>query len=128
MVKYAYVLAFSQDLENYIMVHHATRDGWEMPGGRIMKKETAEQAAVREFKEETGLNFKPLASRFHQDGVGYIAVGFFTGTVAVTRPDEIDAVGLFFKLPSDLSYPHEEYMEYIDWAREVIPKVKALRG
>nr|WP_246298663.1 tRNA (adenosine(37)-N6)-threonylcarbamoyltransferase complex ATPase subunit type 1 TsaE [Nocardioides panaciterrulae] len=54
-----------------VMVHHAWRDEWELPGGRIGDDETAREAAIREFREETGV--EPGAVEFV--GVGTVQVG-----------------------------------------------------
>lgn len=37
---------------------------WEFPGGKIQKNESAQQAVIREIKEETGISVKQ-ASFFH---------------------------------------------------------------
>ncbi len=53
--KFVYVIAFNGD--RFVMVRHRER-AWEMPGGRLLKGETHEQAAVREFFEETGMSIE----------------------------------------------------------------------
>ena len=39
--------------------HEPFKDYWCLPGGHIDFGETAQQAVIREVKEETGLTFKP---------------------------------------------------------------------
>ena len=36
------------------------RDGWDFPGGHVDKNEQVEEAAIREVKEETGLDIQEL--------------------------------------------------------------------
>ena len=39
--------------------HEPFKDYWYLPGGHVEIGETAEQAIIREVKEETNLDFKP---------------------------------------------------------------------
>ena len=48
---------------------HPERDVWMVPGGRIEADENAEQAAVREVLEETGLNVKIVGLLWHVEEV-----------------------------------------------------------
>ena len=51
------------DDENRMLMvkqHHEDHDIWMVPGGGIEAGENAAEAAVREVKEETGLDFVPL--------------------------------------------------------------------
>ena len=65
--------------------YHEERDIWMVPGGGIEDGENAEQAAVREVKEETGLDIKILRLLWHVEEVsekrGQRFVNFFLAEV-----------------------------------------------
>ena len=43
-----------------LLVKHAYQDGWLLPGGGLKRKETPEQAARRECREEVGAEISAL--------------------------------------------------------------------
>ena len=55
--------------DKILMVCHRTlsRAYWTFPGGAVEKNETFEQAAVREVKEETGLNVNVVRLLFEEE-------------------------------------------------------------
>ncbi len=61
--------------------HHEGKDIWMVPGGGIEDGENAEQAAVREVKEETGLDVEVVKLLWHVEEVsetrGQRFVNFF---------------------------------------------------
>jgi mutator protein MutT len=53
---------------------------WEFPGGKVLPGETCAEAAVRECREETGLQVsvrEPLLTRRHRYAHGYLELHFF---------------------------------------------------
>ena len=64
---------------------------WEFPGGKIEPGETAEQAAVRECREETGLVVEPLfhyPAAAHEYGHGAVELEFIAcGLVSSERAE-----------------------------------------
>ena len=108
-MNWVYSVAFVGD--KFVMVFNPKRDGWEMPGGRIEEGESAEQAAVREVREECGCDFAPFAKMKHRDGM------VFAGILEcpVSKLPEMEW-GLFSDLPKQLAFGEEEYQKTLAWA------------
>ena len=89
--------------------------GWALPGGYIEYGESAEDAAVRELREEAGIGLDRLA-QFHtysdqaRDPRSHIITIVFTATSAETpvAGDDAAEAGLFGEreLPSLLAFDH----------------------
>lgn len=124
--KFAYVIAFKGD--RFIMVRHRDR-AWEMPGGRLVKGENHEQAAIREFFEETGMSLEIIGRiRIAKPG-GKVFVGLAREMLA-QKPVEwnIVEVGEFSELPNDLSFSHVEYRAMLAHARKRLESFKKRKG
>lgn len=110
-ISYVYVIAFRGD--EFLMVRHARRS-WEMPGGKVNAGESPEEAAVREFHEETGYDVGSLAVIEVEDG-GLVYRGV-VGNKLPTSPNagEIAEIAFFKELPDQLSFPLVEYTRMLD--------------
>lgn len=55
-VDVVYTLLLNEDETKILMVKNHSRNAWTLPGGAVEQGETLETAAIREAKEETGLD------------------------------------------------------------------------
>lgn len=109
-----------------LMVRRRIREGelmWQFPAGAIEQGETADQAAVRETLEETGLTVeavKVLGERVHPKTgrlMSYTACEPVSGQAHVADAEELDAVawvghGEIGKyVPYGLFEPVQEYLD-----------------
>lgn len=98
--------------------------GWALPGGFVEYGETLEEAAMREAKEETGLDVELIRQfhsysspdrdpRFHTITTVFIAKGRGTPRAA----DDAKEVAIFTKdsLPEDIAFDHRQIlMDYFE--------------
>ena len=67
-----------------LLIYRAKLDDWSFPKGHCEEGETNEQTAIRETKEETGLDIKlhqPLPNYEYQNAKGNITVAMYVASV-----------------------------------------------
>jgi 8-oxo-dGTP diphosphatase len=114
-----------------LMVRRAVKEGklsWQFPAGGIEAGEVAEEAAVRETLEETGLTVKAvrlLGERVHPNTgrlMSYTACEVVSGEAHVADAEELDAIAwvALNEIPEYVPYglfgPVQEYLD------EVLPE------
>lgn len=121
--EFVYVIAFKDG--KFIMVRHKARK-WEMPGGRLMEGENHEQAATREFFEETGMSLELVARvRAKVPDGGKVYAGIAREALVKKPVDrQIVDVREFEELPSQLSFPLVEYQTMLDQAKFIVETFK----
>ncbi len=81
-----------RDEKGRILLLHrntATHNHWEIPGGKIETWETAQQAAIREIKEELGVNVRiiqPLGAKEFQDDNKTFHYTWFMAEITSGKP------------------------------------------
>jgi len=88
--------------QNEILLIRGPKRGWEMPGGQVEEGESLKDAAIRETKEESGIDIEIIKfCGIFQNVTGSIVNTLFLGKVVggepKTSPESLD-VG-FFPVP-----------------------------
>ena len=114
-----YVVILARYDNRWVMCKHKCRATWEIPGGHIEKGETAAEAALRELKEETGAVDAELVpvtvycvTKSDTVSYGMVFWAVIREISALAPKSEIGEIGLFDRLPSDLTYPDIQPLLY----------------
>ncbi|WHX24596.1 NUDIX domain-containing protein [Virgibacillus halodenitrificans] len=95
---------------NEILLIKGPRRGWEMPGGQVEEGESLEEAAIRETKEESGIDieitrFCGIYQNVSNSICNTLFMGKPVGGVPTTSPESLK-VGYF---------PIKEGLEMVTW-------------
>lgn len=79
-----------------VLLIKGPRRGWEMPGGQVEKGESLQAAAIRETKEETGIDVEIIqfCGVFHRVGgtVSTLFLGRPIGETLTTSAERLEVV------------------------------------
>lgn len=105
-----HVLVICRYEDKWLLTKHKTR-GLEFPGGKVEENETAEQAGIREVKEETGAMVETIhyIGQYHVDGKGdQVDKNIYFAKISelVEQPTYYETEGpvLLEELPENLKY------------------------
>lgn len=98
MTSWGIAVAVIMSDDRVLLIRRAVAEGglsWQFPGGKVGPRETAEEAAVREALEETGVQVavtRPLGERVHPGTgtrIAYLACALAGGTARAASPREV---------------------------------------
>lgn len=99
----------------FILVFNHKR-GWEFPGGEIREGEVPEEAAAREFLEETGYEVA-IVERL-PSGRGQFFLGRLGKRRGMPQDPDVKEIRFLRELPREgLAFPREEYEQLLAIAR-----------
>jgi 8-oxo-dGTP pyrophosphatase MutT (NUDIX family) len=115
--RHKYVYIYGRRDSNLVWVRKEGLSTWELPGGKINVGEVADEAAVREFHEETGLtlSIETVFQTAESDKLAFIGAAG-EGELLTSDPAiaEVKMYPLHRQWDShELSYPLTDYSQYV---------------
>lgn len=103
-------VAFVRNDDNEILLVRSPRRGWELPGGQVEEGESIKAAAIRETKEESGIEieivkFCGIFQNVKHSICSTLFMGKVVGGQLTTSPESLE-VGFF---------PIEKALEMVTW-------------
>lgn len=119
-----YVIIGTREKDKWIFVRHKARTSWELPAGHIEEGENADEAAVRELYEETGVidaeieilyDYSVESDERFRSGRLYLAQVIKRGELPES---EIGEICLQEESPEPATYPdaHASFLEKLNQA------------
>ncbi|WP_135551958.1 NUDIX hydrolase [Paenibacillus cymbidii] len=96
--------------QNELLLIKGPRRGWEMPGGQVEEGESLSQAAIRETKEESGIDIEIVAfcGMFQNVGLSICNTMFLAKPVGGQLTASAESLECGF-------FPIEEALEKVKW-------------
>jgi len=96
--------------KNEMLLIKGPRRGWEMPGGQVEEGESLSQAAIRETKEESGIDIEIIQFCGIFQNIG----NSICNTLFLARPIGGELIQSSESLDSGF-FPIEEALEKVEW-------------
>lgn len=96
--------------KNELLLIKGPRRGWEMPGGQVEEGESLSQAAIRETKEESGIDIEIIRFCGIYQNVG----NSICNTLFLARPLGGELIKTSESLESGF-FPIEEALKKVEW-------------
>lgn len=116
-----YLLLYKSSLEDI------NPNSFDTPGGRLQFGEKVEEGIVREVKEETGLDIKPLGPfniwTFTKDYFQLVGIDFFCLLIGGVEKLSQEHSNLIWVTPNQVA----RKSDYPDWIKKTIQKAEQFR-
>lgn len=109
------VYVYNKKTSMFLFINHKKVNKWLAPGGHIEENEDPETAAVREVKEETGLDVRLIGKRFPEEGDLIRPYGIQLNIVKDGEHEHFDLIYLAFPISSIEPKLNERETDGINW-------------
>lgn len=97
------VYVYDSSLKKFLFLFHKKLNKWVTPGGHIDNNENPEIAALREVKEETGLDVKLIGERYPEESDLIRPFGIQYNIIVINEHEHFDLIYLAFPI-SNISF------------------------
>lgn len=106
---------YNQKDKKFLFILHKKLNKWVAPGGHIEDNENPEIAALREVKEETGLDVKLIGNRYPEESDLMRPYGIQNNVIIKGEHEHFDLIYLAFPIYSAATTLNKEEAHDIKW-------------
>ncbi|MFH1192222.1 MAG: NUDIX domain-containing protein [bacterium] len=106
---------YNQKDKKFLFILHKKLNKWVAPGGHIEDNENPEAAALREVKEETGLDVELVGNRYPEESDLMCPYGIQKNVIAEGEHEHFDLIYLAFPVSSVAAILNKKEANNIKW-------------